>query len=78
MFEHERDMLFGRLQRLMFVRILLVTAIFGLILVLVIMFEPAGIHGRWLKLKRWCREFPLHKRAAFRRQKTYAKTDRLR
>ncbi|MCC6717919.1 MAG: branched-chain amino acid ABC transporter permease [Acetobacteraceae bacterium] len=53
-------------------------SLFGLILVLVIMFEPAGIHGRWLKLKRWCREFPLHRRAAFRRQKTYAKTDRLR
>ena len=32
--ELERDLLFGRLQRLMFVRILLVTAIFGLILVL--------------------------------------------
>jgi two-component system, NtrC family, sensor histidine kinase PilS len=32
--EVERDLLFGRLQRLMFVRILLVTAVFGLILVL--------------------------------------------
>ncbi len=32
--EVERDLLFGRLQRLMFARILLVTAIFGLILIL--------------------------------------------
>ena len=53
-------------------------SLFGLILVLVIMFEPAGIHGRWLKTKRWFKSFPLHKRAAFRRQKTYAKSDRLR
>lgn len=53
-------------------------SLFGLILVLVIMFEPHGINGRWQKLKRWFLAFPLHKRAAFRRQKTYAKTDRLR
>ena len=42
---------------------------FSVILVLVIMFEPAGIHGRWVKLKRWFIAFPLHKRAAFRRQR---------
>lgn len=53
-------------------------SLFGLILVLVIMFEPTGMHGRWLKLKRWCTEFPLHKRAAFRRQKSYARSERLR
>lgn len=53
-------------------------SLFGLILVLVIMFEPAGINGRWVKLKRWAGAFPLHRRAAFRRQKTYAKSDRLR
>ena len=53
-------------------------SLFGLILVLVIMFEPAGIHGRWLKLKRWFIAFPMHKRAAFRRQKSYAKSERLR
>ena len=53
-------------------------ALFGLILVLVIMFEPHGIHGRWLKLKRYFLAFPLHKRTGFRRQKSYAKTERLR
>ncbi len=53
-------------------------SLFGLILVLVIMFEPAGINGRWLKLKRWAGAFPLHRRAAFRRQKSYAKSERLR
>jgi branched-chain amino acid transport system permease protein len=53
-------------------------SLFGLILVLVIMFEPTGIHGRWLKLKRYFLAFPLHKRTTFRRQKSYAKTERLR
>ena len=53
-------------------------SLFGLILVLVIMFEPAGINGRWMKLKRWAGSFPLHRRAAFRRQKSYAKSERLR
>ena len=53
-------------------------SLFGLILVLVIMFEPTGINGRWQKLKTWARNFPLHRRAAFRRQKSYAKSERLR
>ena len=53
-------------------------SLFGLILVLVIMFEPHGIYGRWLKFKRWFIAFPMHKRAAFRRQKSYAKSERLR
>jgi branched-chain amino acid transport system permease protein len=53
-------------------------SLFGLILVLVTMFEPAGINGRWMKLKRWAGSFPLHRRAAFCRQKSYAKSERLR
>ena len=53
-------------------------SIFGLILVLCIMFEPHGINGRWLKLKSWFLEFPMHKATAFRRQKSYAKSERLR
>jgi branched-chain amino acid transport system permease protein len=53
-------------------------SLFGLILVLVILFEPAGIDGRWLKIKRWFQEFPLHRAGGFRRQKTYARSERLR
>ena len=53
-------------------------SLFGLILVLVIMFEPTGIYGRWLKLKRYFLAFPLHQRTSFRRQKSYAKSERLR
>lgn len=53
-------------------------SLFGLILVLCIMFEPHGINGRWMKLKAYFRAFPLHRAAAFRRQKSYAKSERLR
>ena len=53
-------------------------SLFGLILVLVIMFEPGGINGRWVKLKRYFQAFPLHRKPASRRQKSYAKSERLR
>ncbi len=52
-------------------------SIFGLILVLVILFEPAGIYGRWLKLKAFFQSFPMHRRAAFRRQRTYTRSERV-
>ena len=53
-------------------------ALFGLILVLIILFEPTGINGRWLRIKTWFANFPLHRRATSRRQRTYTKTERLR
>jgi branched-chain amino acid transport system permease protein len=52
--------------------------VFGLILVLVILFEPLGIYGRWMKLKLYFSLFPLYKRATFKRQKTYMRSERLR
>lgn len=52
--------------------------IFGLILVLIILFEPFGIYGRWLKIKLYFSLFPLYKRATFKRQKSYMKSERLR
>src|SRR5581483_10160866 len=48
----------------------------GLVLVLVILFEPTGIYGRWLKLKTYFKNFPLHRRTGMRRQKTYARSER--
>ncbi len=53
-------------------------SLFGLVLVLVILFEPTGMYGRWLKLKAYFRNFPLHRRAGTRRQKAYARSERLR
>jgi branched-chain amino acid transport system permease protein len=52
--------------------------IFGLILVLFILFEPLGLYGRWMKLKLYFSMFPLYKRATFRRQKSYMRSGRLR
>jgi branched-chain amino acid transport system permease protein len=52
--------------------------IFGLILVLFILFEPRGIYGRWAKIKLFFSTFPLYKRATFKRQKTYMRSERLR
>jgi branched-chain amino acid transport system permease protein len=52
--------------------------IFGLILALFILFEPLGIYGRWLKLRIFFSTFPLYKRATFKRQKAYMRSERLR
>jgi len=52
--------------------------VFGLILVFIILFEPLGIYGRWMKLKLYFSLFPLYKRATFKRQKTYMRSERLR
>src|SRR5262245_61012023 len=52
--------------------------IFGLILVLVILLEPLGMYGRWLKTRVFFSTFPMYKRATFKRQKTYMRSERLR
>jgi branched-chain amino acid transport system permease protein len=52
--------------------------VFGLILVLFILFEPLGIYGRWLKIRLYLSTFPLYKSATFRRQKAYMRSERLR
>ena len=48
------------------------------LLVLVILFQPLGIYGLWLKTKHWFSAFPFKRAASFRRQKSYAKSERLR
>ena len=53
-------------------------SLFGLVLVLVILFEPLGMYGRWLKIKAYFKGFPLHRRSSMRRQKAYARSERLR
>ena len=45
---------------------------------LVILLEPFGIYGRWLKIRLFFSTFPLYKRDSFKRQKSYMKTERLR
>jgi branched-chain amino acid transport system permease protein len=52
--------------------------IFGLILVYIILAEPMGIYGRWLKIRFFFDLFPLYKKATFKRQKSFTKSERLR
>lgn len=54
------------------------TAVFGVILIFFILFEPMGIYGRWLKIRTYFELFPFYRRDMFRRQKSYLKTERMR
>jgi branched-chain amino acid transport system permease protein len=51
-------------------------AIYGIIIVLFVLFEPLGLYGRWLKIKLFFQLFPLYKSATFKRQKLYVKSER--
>jgi branched-chain amino acid transport system permease protein len=46
--------------------------------VLVILLEPLGIYGRWLKIRLFLSTFPMYKAATFKRQKSYMRSERLR
>lgn len=52
--------------------------IFGLILILFLMFEPHGIYGQWCKIRQFFSEFPLYRKATHKRQKSYLRTERVR
>jgi branched-chain amino acid transport system permease protein len=52
--------------------------LFGLVMVLIVLFEPLGLYGRWLKIKAYFEHFPLYRRATFKRQRAYLKTERVR
>ena len=54
------------------------TGVFGLILVLFILFEPQGVHGRITKWRIYFELFPFYRRDLFRRQRSYLKTERVR
>lgn len=52
--------------------------LFGLIIVIVIVFEPLGLYGRWMKLRFFFESFPYYRKSSFVRQKSYLKTERMR
>lgn len=52
--------------------------VFGIVLIVFIIFEPLGLYGRWLKMRTWFELFPFYRRGMFRRQKSYMKSERLR
>ena len=51
--------------------------VFGGILLLFLIFEPLGLHGRWLKIRAYFTQFPLYRKATFKRQKSYLRTERV-
>ena len=54
-------------------------SLFGLVLVLVILFEPGGMYGRWLKMKHWFQAYPAEApRPASAGRRSYARSERLR
>ena len=54
------------------------SGVFGVILILFILFEPMGLYGRWLKIRVFLELFPFARKDMFKRQKSYLKTERLR
>lgn len=52
--------------------------LFGLVLTAFVLFEPRGLYGRWLKLRRLIEFFPLYRRDTFRRVKSYMRSERYR
>ena len=51
--------------------------LFGLTLVLLLIYEPLGLYGRWRKLQQFLEEFPLYRKATYKRQKSFLRTERL-
>jgi len=51
-------------------------ALYGLMIMLFILFEPMGIYGRWLKIKFYFEMFPLYKKDTFRRERKFYKAER--
>jgi branched-chain amino acid transport system permease protein len=51
--------------------------IYGIVLVVFVLFEPMGLYGRWLKIRTWFQLFPFYRKGMFKRQKSFTKSDRL-
>lgn len=54
------------------------TAVFALVILLMVIYEPRGLYGVWIKVRTWLQLFPLYRKGMFRRTKTYLKTERMR
>jgi branched-chain amino acid transport system permease protein len=51
--------------------------IYGLVLIAIVLFEPLGLYGRWLKVRTYFQIFPFYRKGMFKRQKSFLKSDRL-
>lgn len=53
------------------------STVFGVIMILFVLFEPTGLYGRWVKIRTYFSIFPLYKKDMFKRQKAYQKSERV-
>jgi branched-chain amino acid transport system permease protein len=51
--------------------------VYGLVVIVFVLFEPMGLYGRWLKVRTYFQLFPFYRKGLFKRQKTFQKSDRL-
>jgi len=51
--------------------------VFGIILIAIVLFEPMGLYGRWLKFRTFLEIFPFYRKGMFKRQKSYMKSERM-
>lgn len=51
--------------------------IYGLTLVLIVMFEPGGIYARWVRVRTYFQHFPLYRKGMMRRQRAFQKSERV-
>jgi len=52
-------------------------AVYGIVLIAFVLFEPLGLYGRWLKVRTYFQLFPFYRKGLFKRQKSFQKSDRL-
>ncbi len=51
--------------------------VYGVVLIVFVLFEPLGLYGRWLKVRTYFASFPFYRKGLFKRQKSFQKSDRL-
>ncbi|GHC76128.1 branched-chain amino acid ABC transporter permease [Pseudorhodoferax aquiterrae] len=51
--------------------------VYGLVLIVFVLFEPLGLYGRWLKVRTYFSMFPFYRKGMFKRQKSFQKSERL-
>ncbi len=51
--------------------------VYGVVLIAVVMFEPLGMYGRWVKVRTWLQLFPFYRKGLFKRQKAFQKSERI-
>ena len=49
--------------------------VYGVLLVLFVLFEPLGLYGRWLKVKFFLETFPYYKKDTFKRIRKFTKSE---